>query len=232
MVAYEQGIAVFQTTADMARTSDVNFIHPYASKEDLQDTWPEGVQSFVNLTRPQHGTLSGLIRASLLASAIVNMEVEDLTVGLSVHKLRGLAKQHLHGGHQVSPGRVEVVVIDKISTVTRKELGPAAVIDWSTTDTVSALVRPLEHRGLFAGGKIYLLCGMTGDLGISVCLWMVDNGARNVVLTSRNPNVPPGVLKYLSRKGATVRPIDVDITNMDSAQPTPISSLQCAQLGV
>lgn len=98
----------------------------------------------------------------------------------------------------------------------KAELGPAAVVDWSTADTVSALVRPLEHRGLFAPDKTYLLCSMTGDLGISVCLWMVDHGARNVVLTSRNPNVSPGVLEYLSRKGATLRPMAVDIANIDS----------------
>ncbi|KUJ09893.1 ketoacyl-synt-domain-containing protein [Mollisia scopiformis] len=64
--------------------------------------------------------------------------------------------------------------------------------------------------------KTYLLCGMTGDLGISVCLWMIENGARNMVLTSRNPNVSPDVLDYMSSKGALVRPMAVDITNMDS----------------
>ena len=216
VVAREQGVAVFQTTSDMARTSDVDFIHPYASEGDLQDIRPKGLQSFVNLARPQHGTLSALIRASLPALAIVNKEVEDLTVGLSLPGFRSLAKQHLHGGPQVPAERVEVEAIDKVSTVTSKELGPAAVVDWSTADTVSALVRPLEHRGLFAPDKTYLLCGMTGDLGISVCLWMVDHGARNVVLTSRNPNVSPSVLDYLSRKGATVRPMAVDIADMDS----------------
>ncbi|KAI0455760.1 hypothetical protein F5B21DRAFT_180963 [Xylaria acuta] len=215
-VAREQGVAVFQTTSDMAKSSDANFIHPYASEGDLQDIRPEGLQSFINLARPQHGTLSTLIRASLPISAIVNKEVEDLAVGLSLPELRRLAKQHLHGSQQDPAEHVEVVAIDKVSTVASKELGPAAVVDWSTADTVSALVRPLEHRGLFSPDKTYLLCGMTGDLGISVSLWMVDNGARNVVLTSRNPSVSPSVLDYLSRKGATVRPMAVDITNMDS----------------
>ncbi|RLL93108.1 hypothetical protein CFD26_100945 [Aspergillus turcosus] len=68
-----QGIAVFQTTSDMARSSDVNSIHPYATEQDLQDIRPKALQSFVNLARPQHGTLSALIRASLPASAIVNI---------------------------------------------------------------------------------------------------------------------------------------------------------------
>jgi acyl transferase domain-containing protein len=216
VVAREQGVAVFQTTSDMARSSHVNFIHPYASEEDLQDIRPKSLQSFVSLERSQHGTLSAFIRASLPASAIVNKEVEDLTVGLKVPGLCSLARR-LYSGPQVPIEHDETVAIDKVSTVrSKEELGPAAVVDWSAADTVSALVRPLEHRGLFAPDKTYLLCGMTGDLGISVCLWMVDHGARNVVLTSRNPNVSPGVLEYLSRKGATVRPMAVDIANMVS----------------
>ncbi|KAL4779879.1 KR domain-containing protein [Aspergillus varians] len=214
MVAREQGVDMFQTSSDMA--SDTNFIHPYGGEGDLQDICPKGLQSFVDLARPQPGTLSALLRASLPASTIVNKKVENLTVGLSFPKLRILAKQHLHGGPQVPAEHVEVVTINKVSTVTSKELGPTSVVDWSTTNAVSALVRPLEHCGLFAPEKTYLLCGMTGDLGISVCLWMVDHGTRNVVLTSRNPNVSPSVLDYLSRKGATVRPMAVDIVKMDS----------------
>ena len=216
VVAHEQGVTVFQTTSDRARSSDVKFVHPYASEGDLQDICPKGLQSFADLASPAHRTLSAFIRASLPALAITNKEVGGLTVGLSLPEFRSLAKQHLHGGPQVLADHVEVVAIDVISTMTSKELGPAAVVDWSTADSISALVRPLEHRGLFAPDKTYLLCGMTGDLGISVCLWMVEHGARNVVLTSRNPNVLPSVLDHLSRKGATVRPMAVDIADMES----------------
>ncbi|POR35115.1 Polyketide synthase [Tolypocladium paradoxum] len=215
IVAREQSLAVFQTTSDMARASEANFIHPYVSERDLQDMRPKGLQSFVNLERSQNEALSALMRASLPASAVVSKAVEDLTVGLSLSELGSLAKQHLHGGSQVPEEAVQVLAIDKVSTETSKELGPTAVVDWCAADTVSALIRPLEHRGLFASDKAYLLFGMTGDLGISVCQWMVDHGARNVVLASRNPNVPPSVLGFMSRKGATVRTMAVDITNRD-----------------
>ena len=212
VVARERGVALSQTTSDMAGASNVNFIHPYASEADLQDICPKDLQSFVDLGRPPNGTLSTLVRASFPASAIVNEDIKDLRVRSSLPELRTLARKH----HQVPAESAQVVTIDEISSVRSKELGPAAVVDWSTADTVNPLVRPLQHRGLFAPDKTYLLCGMTGDLGISVCLWMVDHGARHVVLTSRNPNVSPSVLEYLSRKGATVRPMVVDITNMDS----------------
>jgi hypothetical protein len=163
----ERGLAVFQTTSNMARTSDVNFIHPYASKDDLQNIRPKGLQSFINLTRSQHGTLSSLIGASLPVSAVMTKDVEDLTVDLSLHTLRSLAKQHLHSGEQVLAESAQIFAVDKVSTVS-KELSPTAILDWSTTDSLNTVVRPLEHRGLFAPDKTYLLCGMTSDLGISV----------------------------------------------------------------
>ncbi|RFU79335.1 polyketide synthase [Trichoderma arundinaceum] len=217
-IAREQGLTVFQTTSDVARISDVNFIHPFANEDDLRNIRPKGLQSFINLSRSPHVTLSSLIRASLPVSAIRTIDVDDLAVGLSTDKLRSLAKQHLHNGTQVlgEPAQAQFVSVDKVSTAISKELSYTAIVDWSTTDSLSTVVRPLEHRGLFSPDKTYLLCGMTGDLGISVCLWMVENGAQNVVLTSRNPNVPPGVLDYLSLRGATVRPMAVDITNLDS----------------
>lgn len=68
----------------------------------------------------------------------------------------------------------------------------------------------------FAADKTYILFGMTGDLGVSIALWMVDNGARNVVLTSRHPAVPAGVFEYMSQKGAELRVTSVDVTNKEN----------------
>ena len=214
--AHEQGLAVFQTTSSMARTSDSNFNHPYASEDDLQNIRPKDLQSFMSLTGVQHGTLSPFIRASLSLSAIMTKDVGTLTAELSLQTLCTLATQFLHSGAQVLGKAAQILAIDKVPTVTSKEVSPTAVVDWSTTDSLSTVVRPHEYRGLLAPNKTYLLCGMNGDLGISVCLWMIENGAQNVVLTSRNPNVSPSVLDYMSRKGANVRPMAVDITNLNS----------------
>ncbi|KAL1801719.1 hypothetical protein ACET3X_002061 [Alternaria dauci] len=75
--------------------------------------------------------------------------------------------------------------------------------------------RKEEDKETFSADKTYILFGMTGDLGISVARWMVENGARNIVLTSRNPDVPAGVFEFISRKGAVLRVVSVDVTNND-----------------
>ncbi|KAL4770599.1 hypothetical protein BDW60DRAFT_208975 [Aspergillus nidulans var. acristatus] len=221
VAASEKGVAIFQSTSDTAASDNASFIHPYASEQDVQDICPKSVETFVNLARPQHASLSALIRTSSPALTIMDLKLEDLAVGLTVPNLRSSANKQFARLTPTEQCLVEAVAIEKVSAVTTKDLRPAAaVIDWRTAETVSASLRPLEHGGLFSAEKTYLLCGMTGDLGISVCLWMVNHGARHIVLTSRNPKVNPSVLEYLSRKGATVRPMALDIANMDSLRAT------------
>jgi NAD(P)-dependent dehydrogenase (short-subunit alcohol dehydrogenase family) len=215
-VANEKKINLFQTTSDMEKSSDAEFIHPFASRADVLRLCPKDLQRFVNLAGLQQQAWTDLVCTSLSASAVVVKSIDEFLSGFDVNRLRGLAERHFHGGDQPVAVYSEAVTIDEVATITTKQLGPSAVVDWSITGTVNATIRPLEHNGLFSPNKTYLLCGMTGDLGISVCLWMVENGARSVVLTSRSPNVSPSVLKYLSDRGANVRPMAVDIANIGS----------------
>lgn len=213
VVAREKGIAIFQTTSSTAGSAGgvATFVHPYAREDDLLSLpLPEGLRTFVNLstTASQSGAAA---KALCSARSIETKQVDwtDLTAGFEVSGLDHLAKNH------------DDVVKDSgdigEKSVVTLELSPTAVVDWSAAETVTADVSPLEHGGLFAPDKTYLLCGMTGDMGISVCLWMVEHGARHVVLMSRNPNISSRILGHLAGKfGADVRPMAVDITNLAS----------------
>jgi acyl transferase domain-containing protein/nucleoside-diphosphate-sugar epimerase/SAM-dependent methyltransferase/NAD(P)-dependent dehydrogenase (short-subunit alcohol dehydrogenase family) len=92
---------------------------------------------------------------------------------------------------------------------------PLDSINSQHTAKNSQVTQLTDPKGMFAADKTYILFGMTGDLGISIALWMVDNGARNVVLTSRHPRVPAGVFQLMSQKGAVLRVVPVDITNKE-----------------
>ena len=89
------------------------------------------------------------------------------------------------------------------------------VTEQDTADKITTRAGSVEHQGTFATEKTYILFGMTGDLGISIARWMVDNGARNVVLTNRHPDVPAGVFEFMSQKGAVLRVVSVDVTNKE-----------------
>jgi acyl transferase domain-containing protein/NADP-dependent 3-hydroxy acid dehydrogenase YdfG len=214
--ARRQKLNLLHTTSDMANRSSVNFIHPYMNQDDLQRLFPNNLRMFVDLSTDKNSTLIKAIRSSTQTHSVIEKHIPDLTIGLDISKLRTLAGEHIGAEPETPLPPVEVVDVGEIPNSRSKPLGLTSVIDWTTTDVISAAVQPLEHFGLFSDSKTYLLCGMTGDLGISVCAWMVANGARNVVLTSRNPHVSNNVLEFFSRKGATVRPMSADITNMES----------------
>lgn len=242
VVAREKGITIFQTTPIAGAAGVTTFVHPYAREDDLLNLpLPEGLRSFVNLSTSQSGTA---VKAMCSARSIKIKQVDwaDLTAGFKVSApsivinetdLAELAAQagsevcgldHLAKNHDVvvdSGGIGEsVVTLEQASAgllPVEQQLSPTAVMDWCAAETVTADVTPLEHGGLFAPDKTYLLCGMTGDMGISVCLWMVEHGARHVVLMSRNPNVSSRIPGHMARKfGADVCPMAVDITNLAS----------------
>lgn len=102
------------------------------------------------------------------------------------------------------------------------ESRPDSAVDVTEQDAAeqvaATMAGPVQHKGMFAADKTYILFGMTGDLGVSIARWMVESGARNIVLTSRNPNVPSGVFQYMSQKGAVLRVETMDITSKDALE--------------
>jgi hypothetical protein len=62
---------------------------------------------------------------------------------------------------------------------------PLTTIDWSGDEKLSTLVQPLNSSKLFSSNRTYLLMGLTGELGQFLCRWMVKNGARHIVISSR-----------------------------------------------
>ncbi|EPS29069.1 hypothetical protein PDE_04017 [Penicillium oxalicum 114-2] len=93
---------------------------------------------------------------------------------------------------------------------------PLAVVDWQSTSHVPALIRPVDHYPMLKSNKTYWLVGLTGSLGLSLCAWMIHQGAQNVVLTSRNPKIDQIILQELRSLGARVEVYAGDVTNQES----------------
>ncbi|KAJ3767378.1 polyketide synthase [Lentinula raphanica] len=61
----------------------------------------------------------------------------------------------------------------------------------------------ITSKALFESRKVYVLMGGIGSFGLQCCLWMYENGARNIILTSRTGKLKDGnmmalrVLSYL-----------------------------------
>jgi hybrid polyketide synthase/nonribosomal peptide synthetase ACE1 len=80
-----------------------------------------------------------------------------------------------------------------------------AVVDWLADRTVPMTLEPVDARPLFVNNRSYWLVGLTGNLGLSLCRWMISHGAKYIAISSRNPSVDPGWLQGFEAAGATVK---------------------------
>ena len=86
----------------------------------------------------------------------------------------------------------------------KRQIDFSTVLDWRVKDVVSARVHPIDSGRLFSHDKTYLLVGLTGDLGRSICRWMLGHGAQHVVLSSRNPQIDSRWVNEMSELGGNV----------------------------
>jgi hybrid polyketide synthase/nonribosomal peptide synthetase ACE1 len=66
-------------------------------------------------------------------------------------------------------------------------------------------VLPASKTVRFSKNKTYWLIGLTSGLGISLCEWMVRQGARYIALSSRNPTLDKGWIDSMASRGCTIR---------------------------
>lgn len=108
------------------------------------------------------------------------------------------------------------------------------IVGWESE--LPVVVQPAGHStGLFRGDRSYWLVGLTGDLGLSLCEWMLHHRARYVVLSSRRPEVDAGWLNKVQREhDATVMVLPCDVTSFESVSSCykTISSTLPALAGV
>nr|QCQ29632.1 polyketide synthase-nonribosomal peptide synthase [Alternaria oxytropis] len=90
------------------------------------------------------------------------------------------------------------------------------IVDWTYPSHIMARVQSIDAGAIFRDDGTYWLLGMTGDMGVSICYWMVHHGARHVVLSSRNPKVHLRSFESLEVFGANIRIVSVDISNRKS----------------
>ncbi|KAJ5587845.1 lovastatin nonaketide synthase [Penicillium hispanicum] len=90
------------------------------------------------------------------------------------------------------------------------------IVNWEASHSLSVQVQPATAQVTFRGDKTYLLIGLTADLGQSLCEWMISQGARTVVLVSRNPRVEQIWLDAQQKDGGQVHVLSADVTKQQS----------------
>ena len=99
----------------------------------------------------------------------------------------------------------DTIMLDVGSIAKSPLIQELTLINWTAATVVTAKLEPVDVKLVFAPDRTYFLAGLAGELGQSLTEWMVDHGARYVVLTSRNPRIDDAWLKRFEKTGVTIR---------------------------
>ncbi|TEA17265.1 Fusaridione A synthetase fsdS [Colletotrichum sidae] len=92
--------------------------------------------------------------------------------------------------------------------------GRRKVIRWKADSSTMVRVSPTHRQMNFRSDRTYWFVGLTSDLGLSLCEWLVAHGARHVALSSRKPQVDANwVDKMRHDNGAIVKVVPADVAD-------------------
>ncbi|XDG10245.1 hypothetical protein ABKA04_009860 [Annulohypoxylon sp. FPYF3050] len=196
------------------------FLHPHFPQHVIRSLVPASTAVFVHFSR---GTQSDAVRDTLvnyLPPACVRVSEEVLlgheVKSFSEANLAQALKKAYEGARASSFSAVEPISLEDVSkhTTTGEAL---TVLDWTSSSSVAAKVQTIDSGTLFRADRTYLFVGMAGELGQSLARWMIEHGARYVVLTSRTPKVNATFVKDMEKQhGAIVKSVSLDITSPES----------------
>lgn len=88
-------------------------------------------------------------------------------------------------------GSIAVVKAEHLAQQGGQQLrtGGQTMVSWSGEQRLLTQATPISPASLFSSDKSYLLVGMAGQMGQSICQWMVRSGARHLAVSSRQVKV-------------------------------------------
>ncbi|OJZ91332.1 hypothetical protein ASPFODRAFT_41758 [Aspergillus luchuensis CBS 106.47] len=203
-------------------TTGVLYIHERSSSHTLSRLLPKDISVIVRCTQSASSAYDRIV--SLLPEDVVKVDISDLartsskllrpaspiTVGQTFFAACGFALQTA-----TLQEKIQLVPVQNLQGVSQG-MNQLEIVDWTQPGQVHIQIQTASSMVSLSPQKTYLLVGMTGDLGRSVCQWMVSKGARTVVLGSRSPNIDAQWILEMERLGAQVFPMAIDVTNRES----------------
>lgn len=195
-----------------------NVVHTKSSTRDLRKAIPASTTTFINLGGSSSELVSS-IAAVLPACCIIRSEphlsrsepsvvvkepsaMADIAAQLAVAWVRCTIR-----GQQSSTNTKHQLPVINISDLTynRIKVSDQALVSWTSTAAIPVQVRPATRIVQFAPDRTYWMIGLAGSLGLSLCQWMAQRGAKYIALSSRNPQVDQAWLRSMESLGCQVQ---------------------------
>jgi aspyridone synthetase (hybrid polyketide synthase/nonribosomal peptide synthetase) len=186
-------------------------LHPNSTLRRFKQSLPAGIVCFVDFTGDAGSNLLDALPVGCLCLSYPKV-VDNITpcaLQEAWTSALGEASEQLN----TTSLRVQDLV-EGLADVSR----PFIVFDWQDPSPVPAVLKSLKLDDMFRPDGTYVLLGMTGELGLSLCQWMVTCGARHLVLASRTAKVDPAAIAHMLRLGANIEIHKVDVAERISLQ--------------
>lgn len=220
-VAARDSLSVVCVTASVVKMTELKgltglrLVHPRASSSALRRQLPRGIAYVVDMAD------GSLLSRRLYAAIDKDVRMENFTK-LSFH---GSLPQIWHRCIQQAkssaplPGPSHVLVQQgqEFSTLPRDA---DAVLDWSGMGKIAVPINYTDAIPSLRGDRTYLLIGLAGrnGLGISIVEFMIRQGAKHVVLTSRRPSPNQKWIDHYASQGVKIQIIANDVTDEDAVR--------------
>lgn len=220
-LAGEKGVrlVILTTSTDVKNTSWIT-LHPNVPRRIIQSYMPRTASCLITSTEDVN--LEANVKACLPSNCKIwgrevfsspNSKLDSFSSMAFIPSTLRSAFVRAH--HEIHVGDNELIA--SASDIVLH--GPSAetiFFTWNATPTIPVEITPVDLEPLFSSDKTYWLVGLTGGLGLSLCEWMVQHGAKYVVLTSRNPQIESQWENHMKALGAVVRIYANDVTSRES----------------
>lgn len=241
--AQRVGLDIFFTTSDASSDASCGtFVHPQITLRRLRQIAPTDVAVFANFSRGReesdHTALGKQISSILKGTAqscefpvvdengqaFVSLEYSQSRLQEIIGLFLGQPSSESEPHHVLDSRTVPLAtIIEKPGRYNAFD-----IVDWSRKQAMPAIIKPLDASKLFSPTATYLLAGLTGDLGLSLCRWMASQGAKYIILGSRKPSVSQDSIAQLELQGATVKVLAIDIVDRISVEKARTAIEACS----
>ncbi|RAL11483.1 lovastatin nonaketide synthase [Aspergillus homomorphus CBS 101889] len=211
------------TTSEKNPGKEWLFVNKNFPERVVRDILPSTTTKFLDLSAKSEAArviVRCLPRScQIIDPATVLYARTELRASVSREEVTDVLKQaydHI-GSYAEAAKDIPVIQLKDVTNHSGPPTGHFSLVD-CTGPSVQAVVRPIDEGTLFHAKRTYLLVGLSGELGQSLCKWMVAHGAKHVVLTSRRPKINPKFNRLMEHMGAMVKILPMDVTNRESAR--------------
>lgn len=212
---------LFSTSSLQGCATTWVYLHSLATERSIRTHVPRNTGIFVDMSTRNSRISASILNAlpptcqtfsrDSLTIGHVNLDSDPRAIREEADHLQSawLGCQNIHDSRAPDENELpKIWELQELANATCGEVvssGDRAIVSWTGQRTTHVSVQPASQQVTFAADKTYWLVGLTGGLGLSLCQWMAERGAKYFALSSRKPTANQPWLDDMSARGCTVK---------------------------